>query len=264
LLFSDLDGTLLDHHSYQPSSRALKMVELLAGEGISTIPVSSKTAVEVQEIATRISFAGVCVVEGGAAILCDADEIELIGPARSHLLHVLQQLREEGWPVRGFSDMSHSEVVELTGLSRDAALRAMDRLASEPFIVTAESAGGSDGLLRRALELGAEVTRGGRFWHLLGIGIDKGRGIDALIRRMAFDVCPPTGAVGDAWNDLPMFERVDRGYLLGPAVVEEVASNVTRIPETGPAGFVRAGEEFRDFCGTAEGMRDRPGPVASG
>ena len=50
-----------------------------------------------------------------------------------------------------------------------------------------------------------------------------------------------TAAIGDAWNDLPMLEEVELGFLLGNAVEwEAVPPGVTRLEPTGPQGFVGA------------------------
>ncbi len=50
-----------------------------------------------------------------------------------------------------------------------------------------------------------------------------------------------TAAIGDAWNDLPMLEEVELGFLLGDAVEPEaVPPGVTRLKRTGPQGFVDA------------------------
>jgi mannosyl-3-phosphoglycerate phosphatase len=263
-LFSDLDGTLLDHDTYQPSGHALATVAQLAAEGVQTIPVSSKTAAEILVIFAGVELGEIGVAEGGPVIVSRAGDVEIVGPDRSRLIQVLRQLQREGWPLRGFSEMTESELVERTGLEMDAAASAMDRRASEPFVVEGPLAVDVDRLVARAAELGAGVTRGGRFWHLLGSGIDKGRGVDEVVARIASEPRPPTGAVGDAWNDLPMFERVDRGYLLGTAVADdELPPKAIRIPMIGPEGFVRAAAEFRRFCEGGRGMPGRRSSVAT-
>jgi len=89
--------------------------------------------------------------------------------------------------------------------------------------------------------LGASLARGGRFRHLLGKGIDKGAGVRAVLKMIDAGDRLRTAAIGDAWNDLPMLEEVELGFLLGNAVEpESVPSGVTRIEATGPQGFVDA------------------------
>jgi len=143
--------------------------------------------------------------------------------------------------------MTEHEVGELTGLSLEAARLAMDRLASEPFISTSYIH--QEALERCVAEEGATVTRGGRFWHLLGAGVDKGRAVAEVLSRLNLEDGVPTAAVGDAWNDLPMLERVGRAYLLGEAVSkEDVPAGVTHILSVGPSGFVQAALDFKRRC----------------
>jgi mannosyl-3-phosphoglycerate phosphatase len=252
VLFTDLDGTLLDFDTYQPSNQALDVVAELAQTGIVTIPVTSKTAAEVSHLARAAAFPGVGVVEGGAVILLPAGTTDVVGTAREELVEVLRVLQGEGWPFRGFSDMTVDEVGGRTGLSADDARRAMDRLASEPCVATRRLPSSFDTLARRVGELNAAITRGGRFWHLLGSGIDKGRAVSEALSRLDLPGRVTTGGVGDAWNDLAMLERVDRGYLLGGIVGSaEVPKRVRRIVDSGPGGFVQAARDFQRFAGEA-------------
>ena len=67
LVFSDLDGSLLDHYSYSYEA-ALPQMEALERAGIPLILVSSKTRAEIlilrEELANRHPF----IVENGAAV----------------------------------------------------------------------------------------------------------------------------------------------------------------------------------------------------
>lgn len=250
VLFTDLDGTLLDLETYQPSRVARELVDELARDGILTVAVTSKTATEVGEVAASVRLAPVAVVEGGGVLLLQDGTTTIVGTGREQLIGVLVSLREEGWAVRGFSDMSVHEVAERTGLTTDSARCAMDRLASEPFVVVRMDPPNVEDLRRRASELGAEVTRGGRFWHLVGAGVDKGSGVDAALALLGLGGgATTTGAVGDAWNDLAMLERVEHPYFLGDRVPPRMLPpRVHRVAEDGPAGFVSAARAFRREC----------------
>lgn len=250
ILFTDLDGTLLDHDTYRTSSEALRLVAELAAAGIWTVPVTSKTAAEVEELERTGAFAPMAVAEGGAVVLDSQRRSRVVGRPRCELTRVLVQLRDEGWRVRGMSEMSVDEVGDRTGLSSDAARRAMERMASEPFVL--ESPHGEpweSSLRRRAHELGAELSRGGRFWHLTGRNVDKGTGVAAVVERIDPERQLVTGAIGDAWNDLPMLAAVDLGFVLGAAVDDsDLPPGVRRIEVTGPAGFSLAARCFRERC----------------
>lgn len=249
VLFTDLDGTLLDFDTYRPSQAACAAVEDLSRCGILTVPVTSKTAAEVVEVFNVVRLAPIAVVEGGAVLLLEGGSTKILGSDRERMVGVLRALRDQGWALRGFSDMPTDEIADLTGLAPDAACRAMDRLASEPFVITSSVRANVEELRRRAAELGAAVTRGGRFWHLTAHGIDKGTGVDAVLEALESGAWRTTGAVGDAWNDLPMLARVAFPYFLGSRVpAAELPTRVHRIPEEGPDGFVKAALDFRVAC----------------
>lgn len=243
LLFTDLDGTLLDHETYRPSADALRAVERLADQGVVTVPVSSKTASEIAQLARSARLPPVAVAEGGAVLVVEPDT-RVVGLVRSRLTASLDRLRCEGWQVTGMSEMSVAEVCRRTGLDRAAAERAMDRQASEPFLFDAPSAPPSLVDVERCLApVGVSVTRGGRFWHLVGRGIDKATGVDVVCRHFRSVDRAHTAAVGDAWNDLPMLQAVGVGVLLGDRVPpDDVPSGILRVDATGPPGFVRAVE----------------------
>jgi mannosyl-3-phosphoglycerate phosphatase len=249
-LFTDLDGTLLDPDTYLPSREAIATIEKLAHRGVVTIPVTSKTWSEVRRLESIVRFAELRVVEGGAVIVDRRDDEEVVGVTRSQLIDVLQTLKREGWRVRGLSDMTAAEIAGLTGLDLAAASLANDRRASEPFVLSEDQVNEAEELARRASDLGASMTRGGRLWHLLGSGIDKGFGVREALKRSQALRSVTVAAVGDAWNDLPMFHCVHLGYLLGEALEEvDLPNHVERIPSLGPAGFVQAARDFEDRLG---------------
>lgn len=259
LLFTDLDGTLLDHDSFRASSEALSLVAELRGLGVWTIPVTSKTAVELNELVQVAGLAPLAVAEGGAVIVNQESGCRVVGRRRSTLVRLLDRLRREGFPVRGMSEMSLAEVSDRTGLGPVAAERAMARLASEPFTIERTDGlepGWEAELVARARAAGAEVARGGRLWHLLGLGVDKGTGVAAIRQLLDPDGRLTTGGVGDAWNDLPMLEAVDVAYLLGRRVADcDVPVGVRRIAEEGPAGFCVAGLDFLSRLAGCAGIR---------
>lgn len=69
VVFSDLDGTLLDHETYswQPARPAL---ERMKGLGIPLILASSKTAIEIADLRAQMGFSHCpAIVENGAGLL---------------------------------------------------------------------------------------------------------------------------------------------------------------------------------------------------
>jgi mannosyl-3-phosphoglycerate phosphatase len=238
-LFTDLDGTFLDFESYRPSPQAVAALASLRRANIVVIPVSSKTADEVRPLLHELGLPGPAVAEGGAVVVRVDGTLDVVGPPRSELVAVLQRLAEVGWPVRGFSAMDVAEVSRNTGLDAVAARRAMNRLASEPFCTTRPLVEQEPRELKAVVSaLDAGVVRGGRFWHLMGAGVDKASGM-RRIQSMIGGSGVPTAALGDAWNDLPMLAAADLGFLLGDTVEgRNVPEGVVRVQAAGPSGFV--------------------------
>jgi mannosyl-3-phosphoglycerate phosphatase len=241
-IFTDLDGTLLDFHTYLPSPPAVALLRKLEEMQIRVIPVSSKTSAEVRPLMKELGLSGPAVLEGGPVIVWEDGSESVTGPCRADLLDVLHQLQDRGWGVRGMSEMSVGDVMELTGLGEAAARRAMTRSASEPFVMTGHpSPDATAGIADAIGELGATLTRGGRFRHLLGRGVGKGAGVRSVLAIIHTADRVGTAAIGDAWNDLPMLEEAEIGFLLGNAVEPEaVPPGVTRLERTGPPGFIEA------------------------
>ena len=251
VLLADVDGTLIGLETYEAPPEVVEELERLRAAGVATVAVTSKTAAELAVLVRRLPLLPLAVAEGGAVLAdLEAGEAEPVGPGRDRLVAALGAARARGWPVRGFADMSVEEVMARTGLDRDAAERAMTRLASEPFVVGSGPGGRELGRLWE--ELGREglaVERGGRFFHLVGQGIHKGTGARRLLARL--EPQPPVvGAVGDAPNDLPMVALARHGFVLGGAVpAEALPPRVRRIPVRGPYGFLAAARRLRAALG---------------
>lgn len=67
LVFTDLDGTLLDHESYDwsPARQALNR---LAALGALVVPATSKTRAEVAPLMAALGLTGPAIVENGAGV----------------------------------------------------------------------------------------------------------------------------------------------------------------------------------------------------
>ncbi|HHH39410.1 MAG TPA: HAD-IIB family hydrolase [Sedimenticola sp.] len=262
LIFTDLDGTLLDHDSYswEPARPALGQI---AARGIPLIFVSSKTRSEILDLRRQLENRHPFVTENGSAVYLPAGYFDLDRPhsdgaldkrlfstARSRILQVLERLRSEhGYHFRGFADMSVAELVEATGLTPDAAEKAKQRDCSEPI----QWLDGEEALqlFRQQLEQeGLRLLRGGRFWHVMG-EVDKGDAIRWLIAR--YRARWPgqrftSVALGDSPNDLGMLEVVDIPVVIEPARGDALhlgdSERVVYAGAKGPTGWQRAMERI--------------------
>lgn len=223
LVFTDLDGTLLDEDSYSFAA-ATPALARLRELRIPLIAATSKTLTEAMAINTAMGNPHPCIIENGSAVcapvgyfpepLAGGDsrgyEVVRCGPDYRWLTAELGRLRdEEGYRFTGFADMSDATVARLTNLTSSAAHNARQRLASEP-LVWQDSREALDRFGEELRRRGLRLLRGGRFWHVLGLA-DKGTAMDWLVgvyRRNGL-ARPITAALGDSPNDLDMLRTAD-------------------------------------------------------
>lgn len=258
IVVTDLDGTLLDHHSYgyETALPALKKLDEL---GIPLILNSSKTAGEVQALRADLGNRAPYVVENGAGIHVPAggdkggEQTIGIGQGRDRILSHLHALRQRhDYRFTGFADLDVDQLVGLTGLEPEQAAQALAREFSEPLVWedTEERFLTFCASLRDA---GLSVTRGGRFVHVAS-GRNKGDALGWLRDhyRTAHGT-PVVMALGDGENDVPMLEASDY-----PVVVASPVNAAPRVchpavrymKEAGPTGWNRAVLERLDSLPT--------------
>lgn len=239
MLFTDLDGTLLDHRTYRPGPAA-PVLRRLAAEGVQVVFASSKTRSEQEWLSAQIGVEPILIVENGGAIHHGPDIVEF-GTGREAIRRAVHDVADRiGVPAPGFEDLPLAEVAERTGLRGAALARALRREWSETLVLDHHDA------KRLAPDLerhGIRLSRGGRFWTAHG-NHDKATAVRAVIERMRPDA---TAGVGDAPNDAGMLKTV--GWA---AQVERPAGGwhpidvpgLIRICDPGPIGFVSAIERL--------------------
>ncbi len=239
LVFSDLDGTLLDHHSYQWGA-AKPGLERLRTLKAGLVLASSKTAVEIRPLQQAMGCENwPAIVENGAGVLWPADRESDDAQDYQRLRDVLLGL-PKGF--RGFGDMDDAEVANRTGLPLEQATLARQRRYSEPGIWqgTAEDLSDFQTALTAA---GLTARQGGRF-----LTISYGRSKADAMKEIVASLQPKaTIALGDAPNDIEMIEAADQGVIVsnmsGPAIPElssEITGRTMRTQLEGPAGWSAA------------------------
>ncbi|WP_137701759.1 HAD-IIB family hydrolase [Marimonas lutisalis] len=245
LVFSDLDGTLLDHHTYSwaPANGVLARMRK---QGIGLILATSKTASEVAPIRSDIGFSDwPAIVENGGGIL-EPQTSEKQSQTQYFAIRKLLRNLPNGFV--GFGDMSAQHVAEITGLTLEAAARAKERAFSEPGVWT----GTPEDLetFTQAAEIaGLELRHGGRFLSV-SFGATKAEQMDLLIKRFKPKV---TIALGDAPNDIEMLQKADFGVIVAnnatpelPPMPGETTGRTTRTHLEGPEGWAVAVSDLLD------------------
>jgi len=222
LIATDLDGTLLDDDYDLPAAAAA--IDRQSARGHYIVLASSKTFVEMRELAALCSPSPVLVFENGAGIawpeqlsrpgdggsIQSGFRIQLQGEGYQRLRALIRGFRRRsGLRFVGFADMSPREVAALTGLSEAAAARAQQRQATEPvrWLDTAEALAA----FGRALDAkGYRLVEGGRFHHVMPRA-DKACAVASVARRLAELLSARVRVLGcgDSANDLAMLRSAD-------------------------------------------------------
>jgi mannosyl-3-phosphoglycerate phosphatase len=256
VVFTDMDGTLIDHHtySYEAARPALESLQRL---GVPLVVCTSKTRAEIQNFREKLGVSDPFISENGGAIFIPKGYFEVpftsdqetenylvveLGTSYQVLRGVLKDVEKKiGCQIRGFGDMTAQEVSEDSGLDLKSAELSKMREYDEPFKIE-----GDEEQVRAVLEeiqsRGLNYTRGGRYYHIMGDN-DKGRAVATLaeIFRREFKEITTVG-LGDSLNDLPMLESVDLPVLVQKpdGSYESMDIEVKRAGGVGPVGWNRA------------------------
>lgn len=259
ILISDLDGSLLDHHTYS-FEPAKPLLQRLSQDGIPVVLCTSKTELEVIELRSRLQNDCPFIVENGAAVFLPQGQfikkpegckeradywVYEFCPPREHWLRLFEEAKSI-FPncIEHFAAMSVARVAEITGLSLDEAERAKARGYGEPLQWQ-----GTDQQLQKFSQWfesrGAKVLKGGRFIHVAGAG-DKGRALQWLVDQYQQQLTEKkvvSMALGDSQNDVAMLEQADFAVVIRspshppPHLQRSQATFVTDL--FGPQGWVQ-------------------------
>jgi mannosyl-3-phosphoglycerate phosphatase len=255
LVYTDLDGSLLDHDDYgfaaaQPALAQLRTLH------IPLIPVTSKTLAELLVLGQQLSLQHPLIVENGCVICLPDGYFPLpesgeclagyrllrLAPDYTTLLAELQQLRNDhSFRFRGFHDMDAEEVARETGLSHAAAELARQRLCSEP-LAWQDTESALDDFRKALAGRQLRLVKGGRFWHVLSQA-DKGSALQhlgALYRAHGLPAFTSL-ALGDSPNDCSMLQAADIAAIIrrkdGSLMDCETPGRIIQTTEPGPAGW---------------------------
>jgi mannosyl-3-phosphoglycerate phosphatase len=266
ILFTDLDGTLLDRETYEPGP-SLGALGRCRDADLPVIFCSSKTGAEIRSYHERYAShpGSPFIAENGGGVFFPLDHWDkppggeeterfwkvTLGARHEEALRVLVEAAGSvGVRVRTFSGMTPEEISRRTRLSLEEARSAGQRDFDEPFWIDGNEAPETFAAFEEAIEEGGmRLTRGGRCFHVHGAS-DKGRAAH-YVRQHYEEVVGGVwaAAVGDAANDLPMFRVVERAYLVkgdngnyDPDIPRE--GNIRFMPGVGPFGFSQAVDDL--------------------
>lgn len=264
LVVTDLDGTLLDHQTYSWSA-ALRTVQRLNERRIPIIINTSKTANEVISLQWDMGLKTPFIVENGSAVywpekyaqVFDGGDVlspgfrgKILGQTRSYIVTELNRIRKQfNWRFEGFSDWSIEQIMGHTGLSPTAARMSQARGYSEP-ILWKDSPQELGAFTQVINELGLNLLKGGRFYHVLG-GCNKGDAMLWLSGKLEkmWGMSPTIIALGDSGNDADMLELADWPVLVKSPkhnfpVIDKDSEEIYFTKGYGPEGWREAVEYY--------------------
>ena len=256
VVFTDLDGTLLDPVTYD-HEQAQESVDLLKRERVPLVFCSAKTRAEQIVLRNRLKIQDPFVVENGGALFIERGyfpfpvshhrsvenyEVIELGVRYSEIRQELKTIRRKiGVRFKGFGDMTIDEVARETGLDHAGATRAREREYSEA--IKLESPTQDLVKFQHVLaERGLQCVFGGRFHNVTGFH-DKGKAVEILTRLYQTEWgAVKTIGMGDSANDVALLAAVDVPVLVqkpGGVWGDMRMPDLVRAKGVGPVGWNR-------------------------
>ena len=160
LVFTDLDGTLLDHDNYSFKD-AIPALKILKNKEIPTILVSSKTQAEMKIIHKEMDLNGYpYIFENGSGIFYK-NQIYEFGTSIKAIHKVLLALMNF-YNFKFYSTLPIKKAINLTGLKLEQCKNSQIRLFSEP-IIWMDSDISRHRFIKDIETQGLKASQGGRF-----------------------------------------------------------------------------------------------------
>ena len=223
LIFSDIDGTFMNHKSYSYST--LKKYILIIKKHCQIIFNSSKTFEEINELNKSLKIVSPFIVENGACIFfprnynhIDFDKnffkqndylgYRLTKKSFKSLISETYHLKKK-YKFSFFSEINDLNLKKITNLNIQKLKKSRMRMFSNP-ILWEDDDFKKDQFKSEINSLGYEVSFGGRFLHLSD-SYNKGKAVKEFlsILNLKKNLKYKTISIGDSDNDLSMLEQTD-------------------------------------------------------
>ena len=244
IIFSDLDGTLLDFKTYSYKG-SIEGLDIVKKASTPLILCSSKTRAEMEHYRKKLGNKDPFIVENGGAIFIPKgyfgfdfklDEVRgkykviKLGIDHDKLIKVLKDIK---YPLRPYHQMTAKELAKDSGLPLSQAKMAKKREFSESFKIL----GSKEKVFKEIRRHNLNYTTGGRYHSIIGDN-DKGKAVKILIKlfKKKFGEVFSVG-VGDSENDFDMLDAVDSGYLVQGVDKSYASNKYKKAKGVGPGGF---------------------------
>ena len=265
LIFTDLDGSLLNHHNYSHTEADNTLIYLEQNK-IPVIPCSSKTQAEIENLRLDLNNQHPFIVENGAAVFIPKQYfneqpndtvvkgdywVKSFVQPHEYWIEKLNTIRNTfSGLYTSFNEMSNEEIAQVTGLSLNQASLAANRQFSEPVLWLGNDKQ-KQNFIFALKAIKATVLQGGRFLHICG-NTDKGKALMWLtnVYQQQHNQTYSTLAVGDSHNDSQMLDIADHALIIrspvhGVPILTRI-NNITISEKLGPAGWAQGIQSILD------------------
>ncbi|MGH9981245.1 MAG: HAD-IIB family hydrolase [Nitrososphaeraceae archaeon] len=268
LIFSDIDNTLLQSYIIKEGEiyhteeygEIKEIVQRLRKNHIPLVLCSSKTRVEQEKIRKYLEIKDPFIVENGGAIYIpenyfpiDLEELGLsinridknlvieLGKSYNRIIEALQEIREiSSIEFIAVHDLSLPELARKVGITiNDAKLMASREYSETVLEININEL---DNLKKILNHRGLRILQGTRYNTISSLH-DKGSAISILKKLYAMKFEKEhieSIGIGDALNDIPMFENVDKPFLvrnIQNRYTPMKINNLTRVIGIGQTGW---------------------------
>ncbi len=248
IVYTDLDGTILNHDNYS-FEESKPGIDLLKNINVPLVFCTSKTRFEIELYRKKLDNTHPFISENGGAIFIKKDYFSfefkydkiideyksiILGEKYDYLLKILDKLKQD-FRIRSFIDMNLEEIAKSSNLSLNEAALAKKREFEIPFKLVDKK--DEKRLLEKIEKLGLKCMIGGRYYHLAKNN-SKGKAVKILneLYKKKYGEIYSYG-FGDSHNDFTMLDNVDEGYLVKKKDNTYCSKKYNLAPDIGPIGW---------------------------
>ncbi len=265
LIFSDIDGTIIDKESYS-FEESIGTVKKVVALKIPIILVSSKSAAEIEIYRQKMGIPDPYVSENGGAVFIPVGyfkekpedciqkgnyHVRKLATPLSLLAHKIKSFKEcTANEIILFDELTDKELIQIAKIPSEEVEYARQRNYDLPFIVKNRSTLHDEDIFKCAAQHHLSILKGGRFFHIL-LGSDKGRAVEYLIGEYSrFHRNVTSIGIGDSRNDLELLIAVNTAVAVQKpdgtydSEFEQKIPHLIRAKKIGPAGWSEAVNEL--------------------
>ena len=253
IIFTDLDGTLLDHNTYSFKA-ALPALKTIKKKKIPLIICTSKTKAEIESYRKKLRNKDPFISENGGAIFIpkkyfdfkfkrnketkDYFVIEL-GAECKEIRKVVKKIKKKGIKIMTFDDMSVKELAKDTGLPLKRARLAKKREYDIAFKL--QNRKDEKKIFKIIKKNKLNYTKGGRYYHIMGKS-SKGKAVKITINlyKKQYKSKIESIALGDSKNDFEMLKAVSKSFLVKRFDGSYASKKFKKAKGIGPRGWNKA------------------------